>query len=55
MTSRERFLAAARREKPDRVPAAPYNGNFGAALAGTPISIYNTSAARMAEAQLRAW
>ncbi len=55
MTSRERFLAAARGKRPDRVPAAPYNGNFGAALAGTPISIYNTSADRMAEAQIKTW
>ena len=55
MTSRERFLAAARGRRPDKVPAAPYNGNFGAALAGTPISIYNTSADRMAEAQIKTW
>jgi uroporphyrinogen decarboxylase len=55
MTSRERFLAAAKGEKPDKVPAAPYNGNFGASFAGTPISIYNTSADRMAEAQIKTW
>jgi uroporphyrinogen decarboxylase len=55
MTSRERFLAAAGGQKPDKVPAAPYNGNFGAAFAGMPISIYNTSADRMAEAQIKTW
>lgn len=55
MTSRKRFLTAARGGKPDRVPAAPYNGNFGAAFAGTPISIYNTSPVRMAESQMRTW
>ena len=52
MTARERFLAAARREKPDRVPAAPYIGNFGAAFAGVPISVYNTDARAMAKAQI---
>jgi len=49
MTSRERFLAAARREVPDRIPAAPYNGNFGAALAGIPLSRYNTNGKLMAQ------
>ena len=42
MTSRERFLAAVRGGSLDRVPVAPYCGNFGAAQAGIPISIYNT-------------
>jgi uroporphyrinogen decarboxylase len=55
MTSRERFLAAARRQKPDKVPAAPYNGNFGAALAGIPLSKYNTDAALMASAHIKTW
>lgn len=53
MTSRERFLAAARGNKPDRVPVAPYNGNFGATFAGIPISIYNTNPVRMAEAHIK--
>ena len=52
MTSRERFLAAALGGKSDKVPAAPYNGNFGATLAGIPISIYNTNPAKMAEAHI---
>ncbi len=55
MTSRERFLAAAKREAPDVVPAAPYAGNFGATVAGVPISQYNTDAGRMAAAQIRSW
>ena len=55
MTSRERFLAAALRKKPDKVPAAPFNGNYGAALAGVPVSQYNTDASRMAAAHIKAW
>ncbi len=55
MTQRERFLTAARRERPDVVPAAPYGGNFGAAIAGVPIGEFNTAAARMAGAQIAAW
>ena len=55
MKSRERFLAAARGMDCDRVPAAPYNGNFGAAFAGVPISRYNTSGRQMAEAQIVTW
>ena len=55
MTSRQRFLTAAKGGIPDKVPAAPYNGNFGAACAGVPISEYNTSGRRMAEAQIAAW
>jgi uroporphyrinogen decarboxylase len=55
MTSRERFIAAALRQKPDKVPAAPYNGNFGAALAGIPISRYNTDAGLMARAHIQTW
>ncbi|TVR63378.1 MAG: hypothetical protein EA426_00890 [Spirochaetaceae bacterium] len=55
MSPRERFLAAARRERPDLVPAAPYNGNFGAAYAGVPISLYNTDGKRMADAQTQTW
>lgn len=55
MTSRERFLAAVRGGSLDRVPVAPYCGNFGAVLAGIPISVYNTDPKKMAEAQIRAW
>jgi uroporphyrinogen decarboxylase len=55
MTSRERFLAAARGQKPDRVPVAPYMGNFGAVQAGVPVGLYNTDPVRMADAQTRAW
>jgi uroporphyrinogen decarboxylase len=55
LTSRERFLAAALKQKPDKVPAAPYNGNFSAALAGIPISKYNTNAELMAFANIKAW
>lgn len=54
MNSRERFLAAARGERPDLPPAAPYMGNFGAAIAGVPIGEYNTSAEKMAAAQIKA-
>ena len=55
MTSRERFIAASLRRKPDKVPVAPYHGNFGATLMGIPISIYNTNADRMAGAHIRTW
>ena len=55
MKSRERFLAAATRRPPDKVPAAPYDGNFGAAFAGIPISRYNTDAAAMAAAHIKTW
>jgi uroporphyrinogen decarboxylase len=55
MTSRERFLTAARRQKPDKVPVAPFNGNFGAALAGIPLSLYNTNADLMAAAHIKTW
>lgn len=53
MTSRERFLASAMGYKPDLVPVAPYNGNFGAALAGIPLSVYNTDPKKMAEAHIK--
>ncbi|MCL1817896.1 MAG: uroporphyrinogen decarboxylase family protein [Spirochaetaceae bacterium] len=53
MTSRERFLTAALRQKPDKVPAAPYNGNFGAALAGIPLSRYSSDPALMAAAHIK--
>jgi len=55
MNSRERFLAAARRRPPDRVPVAPYMGNFGAVQAGVPLGRYNTDPVAMADAQTRAW
>ena len=55
MTSRERFLATARGEKADKIPAAPYNGNFGATFTGIPISIYNTNPVKMAEAHIRTY
>jgi uroporphyrinogen decarboxylase len=55
MNSRERFLTASRLGIPDCIPAAPYMGNYGAKLAGVPISEYNTNGAKMAEAQLKAW
>ena len=55
MTSRERFIAAAGRRPVDRVPAAPYMGNFGAVQAGVPIGSYSHDGRKMAEAQIRAW
>ncbi len=55
MNSRERFITAARLGDPDVVPVAPYMGNFGAAVAGIPISAYNTDGKKMAEAQIIAW
>ena len=55
MTSRDRFISAALRQRPDKVPVAPYMGNFGAALAGVPIGEYNTDGAKMARAQIAAW
>ena len=55
MNSRERFLRAAHREKPDQVPVAPYMGNYGATLAGVLIGKYGTNAEVMAAAQIKAW
>lgn len=55
MKNRERFLRAARREKPDLIPVAPYMGNYGAALAGVPIGSYCTDGEAMAAAQIKAW
>ncbi|MGI6031562.1 MAG: uroporphyrinogen decarboxylase family protein [Eubacteriales bacterium] len=55
MTSKQRIITAARGGRPDCVPAAPYIGNYGAAVAGVPISLYNTDGKRMAEAQAKAW
>ena len=55
MSPRERFIAAATRQRPDVVPTAPYNGNSGAAYAGVPISLYNTDGKRMADAQKKTW
>ena len=55
MTHRERVLRAARREKPDMIPVAPYMGNYGASLAGVPIGKYCTDAEIMAAAQIKAW
>ena len=55
MTSRERFLSAARGGQPDPVPVAPYLGNHGARVAGVPIGAYCRSGRLMAEAQYRAW
>lgn len=55
MNSRERILTAARGGKPDCVPVAPYIGNWGAAIAGVPISQYNTNGKNMADAQIKAW
>jgi len=55
MNSRERFLRAAHREKPDQVPVAPYMGNYGATLAGVLVGKYCTNAEVMAAAQIKAW
>ena len=55
MTSRERIIKAAKGNSTDVVPVAPYMGNYGARIAGVPISQYNTCGKRMAQAQLRAW
>jgi uroporphyrinogen decarboxylase len=55
MTSLERIRCAARRERPDVMPVAPYMGNHGARVAGVPIGEYCRSGKRMAEAQIRAW
>lgn len=55
MNSRERFITAARMGKPDKVPVAPYIGNYAASIVGTPISEYNTNARKMAEAQIAVW
>ena len=55
LTSYDRVLKAIKLEKPDVVPVAPYMGNYGAKLAGIPISIYCTDGHKMAEAQYNAW
>jgi uroporphyrinogen decarboxylase len=55
VTSAQRLLAAAARKPVDRIPVAPYMGNYGAVLAGVPIDRYCRSGALMAEAQIRAW
>ncbi len=55
MTSRERFLTAARCGKPDLVPVAPYGGNFGATMAGIPLSVFSTDPVKMAAAQIYSW
>lgn len=55
MNARERVLGAAFGKPVDCVPTAPYIGNYGAAVAGVPISAYNTDGQRMAEAQAKAW
>ncbi|KUO53345.1 MAG: hypothetical protein APF76_08880 [Desulfitibacter sp. BRH_c19] len=55
LTSRERVSKAIKLEKPDVVPVAPYMGNYGARLAGVPISKYCTDGEKMAEAQYTAW
>lgn len=55
MNAKQRIMAAARRLPTDCVPAAPYIGNYGAAVAGVPISQYNTNGKTMAEAQAKAW
>lgn len=55
MNSYERFMAAASLQQPDCVPVAPYMGNFGAALSGTPIGTYCRSGKVMADAQYQAW
>jgi uroporphyrinogen decarboxylase len=55
MNPKERILAAVRGDAPpDQVPAAPYIGNYGAALAEVPLCLYNNNGKLMAEAQLRA-
>jgi len=55
MNSAQRIEKAVIGEQPDRVPVAPYMGNFGARLAGVPIDRYCRSAKLMADAQYRAW
>ena len=55
MNSRERIMIAAKGGKPDIVPAFPYIGNYGAAVAGVPIGKYIMDGKVMAEAQLKAW
>jgi uroporphyrinogen decarboxylase len=55
MNSRERILAAARFQETDCLPVAPYMGNHGARVAGTPLGEYCTNARALAQAQLKAW
>lgn len=55
MNSYERVMAAARREKPDCIPVAPYMGNHGAKVGGANISEYCRNGRVMADAQLKAW
>ena len=58
MKSRERIFKAVKGKKTNKtdfVPAAPYIGNYGAALMKVPVSLYNTNGKLMAETQLRAY
>ena len=55
MTSLERLRCAARLQRPDVVPVAPYLGNHGARVAGVPLGQYCRSGKLMAEAQYAAW
>lgn len=55
MTSYERIMAAARHQKTDCVPVAPYMGNHGAIVGGANVSEYCRNGKIMARAQLKAW
>lgn len=55
MTSLERIRCAARRQRVDTIPVAPYMGNHGAHIAGVSIGRYCRSGRVMAEAQFQAW
>jgi len=55
MNSQQRLCTAARRERPDTTPVAPYMGNHGAHVAGVAIRDYCRCGRLMAEAQHCAW
>jgi uroporphyrinogen decarboxylase len=55
ITALERIRRVIRRQPVDRMPVAPYMGNYGARAAGVCIGDYCRSGRVMAEAQYRAW
>jgi uroporphyrinogen decarboxylase len=55
VNSYERFSAVMQGREADCFAVAPYNGNFGIALAGMEVSSCYTNGRALAEAQIRAW
>ncbi len=55
MTSRERILAAAHRQRPDMLPIALYMGNHGTIAAGGKLGECCRDGKKLADAQTKAW